>query len=116
MKTLLLAACLLLAFPGHAGDPAVENWTLAFEAANDAYEAGQHQDALDQYEALLEEVSHFSSEYNAGNAAYKLSKLGVARLHYERANASLAMLGWRPTWRCSNPKSWTALPTCPTWG
>ena len=41
---------------------------------------------MDQYEALLEEVSHFSSEYNAGNAAYKLGKLGVARLHYERAN------------------------------
>ena len=87
MKPLLLAVtCLLLAFTGHAGDPTEENWTLAFEAANEAYEAGQHQNALDQYEALLDEVSHFSSEYNAGNAAYKLGKLGVARLHYERAS------------------------------
>ncbi len=87
MKPLLLAAsCFLLALTGHASDPTEENWTLAFEAANEAYEAGQHQDALDKYEALLEEVSHFSSEYNAGNAAYKLGKLGVARLHYERAS------------------------------
>lgn len=87
MKPLLLAAsCFLLALTGHAGDPIEENWTLAFKAANEAYEAGQYQDALDRYEALLAEVTHFSSEYNAGNAAYKLGKLGVARLHYERAS------------------------------
>ena len=87
MKPLLFAATwLLLAMPGHAGGEAETDWTRAFDAANAAYEAGQHQEALDQYEALLEEVSHFSSEFNAGNAAYKLGKLGVARLHYERAS------------------------------
>ena len=69
MKPLLLAATwLLLAMPYHAGGDAETDWTRAFDAANAAYEAGQHQEALDQYEALLEEVSHFSSEYNAGNA------------------------------------------------
>ena len=87
MKPLLLAATwILLAMPCHAGGDAETDWTRAFDAANAAYEAGQHQEALDQYEALLEEVSHFSSEFNAGNAAYKLGKLGVARLHYERAS------------------------------
>ena len=87
MKPLLLATTwLLLALQCMASGDDEAGWNQAFERANAAYEAGRHQEALDGYEALLEEVSHFSSEYNAGNAAYKLGQLGVARLHYERAH------------------------------
>jgi tetratricopeptide (TPR) repeat protein len=56
-----------------------------FEAANEAYEAGNHQLALDTYESILENHRHFESEFNAGNAAFKLGELGKARVHYERA-------------------------------
>ena len=47
--------------------------------------AGEYDDALTQYEAILEDHRHFESEFNAGNAAYKLGAWGRARLHYERA-------------------------------
>ena len=57
----------------------------AFHNANAAYEAGQFQEALEAYEALLQDHRHFESEFNAGNAAFKMGELGRARLHYERA-------------------------------
>ena len=57
----------------------------AFHKANAAYEAGQFQEALEEYEALLQDHRHFESEFNAGNAAFKMGELGRARLHYERA-------------------------------
>ena len=57
----------------------------AFQNANAAYEAGQFQEALEAYEALLQDHRHFESEFNAGNAAFKMGELGRARLHYERA-------------------------------
>ena len=63
-----------------------EIWHSQFQGANAAYEAGEFEEALAQYETLLQETRHFSSEFNAGNAAFKLGELGVARLHYERAN------------------------------
>lgn len=59
--------------------------TAAFDSANATYERGEFQAALAQYEALLADHRHFETEFNAGNAAFKLGLLGKARLHYERA-------------------------------
>ena len=56
-----------------------------FQRANVAYESGNFAGALEQYEAILATHRHFESEFNAGNAAFKLNRLGTARLHYERA-------------------------------
>ena len=58
---------------------------LDFESANAEYEAGNYAEALRGYEEILQQHRHFESEFNAGNAAFKLGQLGVARLHYERA-------------------------------
>ena len=77
--SLLLLLFLAMVHSAH-GQPEV-----AFEAANAAYEAGEYDDALTRYEALLETHRHFESEFNAGNAAFKLGAWGRARLHYERA-------------------------------
>ena len=56
----------------------------AFEAANAAYEAGEYDDALTRYEALLETHRHFES--NSMRAMPRSSWVrGCARLHYERA-------------------------------
>ena len=57
----------------------------AFDLANAAYNEGDFASALQGYEDILTEYRHFESEFNAGNAAYKLGELGRARLHYERA-------------------------------
>ncbi|MDA9756343.1 tetratricopeptide repeat protein [Flavobacteriales bacterium] len=56
-----------------------------FQRANQAYESGNYEESLDQYEDILATHRHFESEFNAGNAAFKLNRLGLARLHYERA-------------------------------
>ena len=58
---------------------------LDFQRANQAYESGNYEGALGQYEDILATHRHFESEFNAGNAAFKLNRLGLARLHYERA-------------------------------
>ena len=78
-RPLVLFLSLVLGFSA-TGQPEV-----AFEAANAAYERGEYDNALAQYEAILEDHRHFESEFNAGNAAYKLGAWGRARLHYERA-------------------------------
>lgn len=75
----LLFGWLVLPLIG-AGQPEVD-----FQRANAAYETGAYEDALVQYETILAEHLHFESEFNAGNAAFKLNRLGLARLHYERA-------------------------------
>jgi len=56
-----------------------------FEAANAAYTAGDYATSIEGYESILAESMHFESEYNLGNAYYKLGKWGPAILHYERA-------------------------------
>ena len=56
-----------------------------FEAANTAYAAGDYEAAIAAYESILAEHMHFDSEYNLGNAHYKLEQWGPAILHYERA-------------------------------
>ncbi len=61
-------------------DPKVQ-----FEAANAAYTAGDYAEAIAGYESILAESMHFESEYNLGNAHYKLAQWGPAILHYERA-------------------------------
>lgn len=59
--------------------------TAAFDSANATYESGDYALALEQYEGILTTHRHFETEFNAGNAAFKLGELGRARLHYERA-------------------------------
>jgi tetratricopeptide (TPR) repeat protein len=56
-----------------------------FEAANAAYADGDYAAAIAGYESILAESMHFESEYNLGNAHYKLAQWGPAILHYERA-------------------------------
>ena len=75
---------LSLGYDARIGD-ALAQAEQMFEAANEAYETGNHQLALETYESILENHRHFESEFNAGNAAFKLGEFGKARVHYERA-------------------------------
>lgn len=57
----------------------------SFEAANQAYEKGNYNFAIEQYEGVLGEGQH-SAElyYNLANAYFKKGNLGKAVLNYER--------------------------------
>ncbi|MBO75640.1 MAG: hypothetical protein CMD33_10240 [Flavobacteriales bacterium] len=56
-----------------------------FESANAAYTSGDYAAAIAGYESIVLEHMHFESEFNLGNAHYKLAQWGPAILHYERA-------------------------------
>ena len=55
------------------------------KAANLAYTEGEYELAAELYEDLAKNQLCFELEYNMGNAHYKLSHIGEAILHYERA-------------------------------
>ena len=79
--------------PLAADSPSPEDGSLPdgprarFEAANQAYASGDFEAAIVGYEAVLAQYSHCASEYNLGNAHFKVGELGRAILHYERAKA-----------------------------
>jgi tetratricopeptide (TPR) repeat protein len=61
-----------------------------FFTANQAYQEGRFQDAVDNYEALL--ASGYRNGhifYNTGNAYFRLGQLGRAILNYERARVAI---------------------------
>ena len=73
--------CILLMAIGSMAIPqmAEAQPEVDFQRANVAYESGDFARALEQYEAILATHRHFESEFNAGNAAFKLNRLGTAR-------------------------------------
>lgn len=68
-----------------AASPSWTSTEAAFDSANAHYAAGDFEAAKLLYGEILMEHLHFESEYNMGNACYKLNELGPAILHYERA-------------------------------
>lgn len=71
--------CFLVAIK--AANPATE-----LNRANQAYQSGNFLQAIEQYEHLLQQG--YRSEalyYNLGNSYYRVNKLGLAVLNYERA-------------------------------
>lgn len=53
---------------------------------NEAYQAGEFDDAIEAYEAVLQGGFRSAGlEYNLGNAYFKTGELGPAILHWERA-------------------------------
>tara|TARA_B100001057_G_scaffold246760_1_gene247147 strand:- start:324 stop:1085 length:762 start_codon:yes stop_codon:yes gene_type:complete len=83
MKNLLLSFLLTMAFLTVVWGQLDPRET--FEAANSAYATGDYESAIDGYESILAQNMHFESEYNIGNAHYKMEHWGPAILHYERA-------------------------------
>jgi tetratricopeptide (TPR) repeat protein len=57
-----------------------------WNSANRNYSEGNYKDAAQQYEQILKEYGKSSDLYfNLGNAYFKLDRIGLARLNYERA-------------------------------
>ena len=82
------------AYDARIGD-ALAQAEQMFEAANEAYEAGNHQLALDTYESILENHRHFESEFNAGNA--RSSWVSLARPGALRARQTARRLQRQPS-------------------
>jgi len=62
-----------------------------FQKGNSAYQAENYAEAVEIYQALLDNGYHSGAlYYNLGNAYYKLGEIGEAILNYRRA------LKWRP--------------------
>ncbi len=73
---------LLLALPSAA--PAYDRGELA--EFNDQYRNGQYEEALDGYKLIIEkEPANQWAWYNAGNALFRLNRLGPAVFSYARA-------------------------------
>jgi tetratricopeptide (TPR) repeat protein len=57
-----------------------------FEEANNHYRQGQYQQAIEQYEQILDNGQASGAlYYNLGNSYFKTGQLGLAVLNYERA-------------------------------
>jgi hypothetical protein len=75
-----LVAALLLLWPGRGRAES------SYERASAAYKAGQFDDAVRAYEALVAAgIAHEDLYYNLGNAYFRSGKLGLAIYNYERA-------------------------------
>ncbi len=80
------SAALIVVLLGACATALAETPEQVFDAANEAYDAGRYRDAVDGYARVLRYgVEDVRVEYNLGNAAFKLGRVGEAILHWERA-------------------------------
>jgi len=57
----------------------------SMQAANEAYQAGDYQAAIEQYQSLLDQGFYSPALYhNLGNAWYQMDRPGMAVLNYQR--------------------------------
>jgi tetratricopeptide (TPR) repeat protein len=76
----------LAAALGAAGTARASTPDELFAKANDAYEAGHYGEAAESYETILRYgVRDPRVYYNLGNARFKMGRLGLSILSYERA-------------------------------
>ena len=80
MKKLVFLLIFLVGFSGIGQNSAL------FEKANDAYAAGDFQQAVDLYNEILNSGETSAAlHYNLANAHYKLNHIGPSIYHYEKA-------------------------------
>ncbi len=78
---------ILLYFPVTYG----QSSQLLFESANQDYQQGNYEQAIETYLRILEKgVESSEVQFNLGNAYYKINQYGKAILHYEKAKKTLA--------------------------
>ena len=80
MKHVLTGLFLVFTFLLNAGNDDL------FKKANELYTSGKYQEAINNYESILNEGAHsFELYYNLGCAYYKLNEVGPAIYYYEKA-------------------------------
>jgi len=66
----------------------VESATLLFQKGNQSYDEGKFDQAIQEYEKILDfKIRNFQVFYNLGNAYFRQNQLGKAILSYHRALA-----------------------------
>lgn len=81
-STILMSLLHILVAIAQGQDPSES----AFQKANDAYNAGEYSDALENYKSLIEsDKKSFELYFNLGNTYYRMDSIGKAMLYYERA-------------------------------
>jgi tetratricopeptide (TPR) repeat protein len=86
-KFLIYSYLTLFLFGFNASKIAANDAQKLFQNANQVYQAGNFQLAVEQYETILKSGKLFSTElyYNLGNGYFRLNHTGRAILNYERA-------------------------------
>ncbi len=90
IRMILLVTLVAAAFPAHAGDDdgddGLPTAMRAYEDGLKAYYDGDYQTALDSF-LSVEETGYRSGAllYNIGNTYFRLNRLGMAVVYYERA-------------------------------
>jgi tetratricopeptide (TPR) repeat protein len=84
-RFLLLSWAALLGMGSSLANPTPAQCEVHFHDGNAAYEAGDFEGAVAAYEAGLLACDNFETEFNLGNAYFKLGQLGLSILHFERA-------------------------------
>lgn len=80
MKKLIFLLFFLVGFSG------LGQSSTFFEKANEAYAAGEYQEAIDLYNEILERGETSAAvHYNLANAHYKLDHIAPSIYHYEKA-------------------------------
>lgn len=83
IKILLIIPMMALAFTAKAG---VDDSKALFQQANAAYDSGDYERAVEQYNAITDNgYDSWELRYNMGNAYYRLDNIGQSILNYERA-------------------------------
>ena len=84
-RTVILASLALLLFVPQAGAD-IETASALFHKGNQSYEEGTFEQAVKEYEEILNlGIRDFRVFYNLGNAYFRQNQLGKAILNYRRA-------------------------------
>ena len=79
---------LFLLLPLFKANADVESASMLFKKGNQSYEEGRFEQAIEEYEKILDlGIKNFKVFYNLGNAYFRQNQLGRAILNYRRALA-----------------------------
>ncbi len=77
--------CFILLFSALCNNVFGEDFKAEFSAANDLYSNGNYSQALEKYEKILESYSSPEVMYNAGCAALRMDRKGIALYYWRHA-------------------------------
>ena len=84
ISAILLTLIVFVPLPGLA--QSLDNLTQVMMSANESYQNGQFEQAIDDYESLIAaDVQHGTVYFNLGNAYLQQRNIGYAILNYRRA-------------------------------
>jgi tetratricopeptide (TPR) repeat protein len=85
-KIVMLMGFLIFLFPLYRASADTESATALFNKGNQDYDEGKFDQAIEEYEKILNlGIKNYQVYYNLGNAYFRQNQLGLAILSYRRA-------------------------------